>query len=469
MNGFSTGSAAGVVKRGLPAGRSFSLKRKSGYSFANDLLSILFALRESNPVALAGRDGLSGGRLKGRIGEEMGKGVSGTPGRWNEAWIAWVLSHGGISGKKMDSMVGVQATAMESKESATKISDQRLTVDDTGFLHGKTDFSVQIDESKELFELMIGSDSSERYPHGPDGAGKPETFISASNSQRRRFDAWIDLDSRGREVLNRIMMDHGRPDLESYHHGLKINQLHDHHGHAVHWETGRKESIGERDIDHVMGERIGEHVIRNGKPGGGFVREDHFSRDFKEIRSVHGREGHGSRATGMVEGSEIIPAPGNRPVGADAVRRVKKTSRSLSGRVLSQITEGVIDEVRAVYAEGKEFGQIRIRLFPPDLGEVKIKLELKGKKVKTFFLVENHKVKSIIDSGSARLAEAFNQEGYMLENFSVSVGEHRGGRDMDEDFGERVPGGEPIGIGKEEINSRTRVAMSRKEGIDVLV
>ncbi len=109
---------------------------------------------------------------------------------------------------------------------------------------------------------------------------------------------------------------------------------------------------------------------------------------------------------------------------------------SVAQSVMSQLETGTVEHVKVLTLNGTNYGEVRLRLYPPELGEVRVKVELKGKKVKASFIVDNHRVKAIIDSNVSRLTEAFARDGYSLENMNVSVGEGGAERSFDEEYGE---------------------------------
>jgi len=145
----------------------------------------------------------------------------------------------------------------------------------------------------------------------------------------------------------------------------------------------------------------------------------------------------------------------------------KHRAFSMTQSVMSQIETGTVEQVKVLMLNGTNYGEVRLRLYPPELGEVKVKVELKGKKVKASFIVDNHRVKAIIDSNVSRLTEAFARDGYSLENMNVSVGEGGAERSFDEEYGEYFNPESDVSV-RNGIGLRFH-RVHRADGIDILV
>ncbi|MBN2071838.1 MAG: flagellar hook-length control protein FliK [Candidatus Krumholzibacteriota bacterium] len=99
-------------------------------------------------------------------------------------------------------------------------------------------------------------------------------------------------------------------------------------------------------------------------------------------------------------------------------------------QVISVAQSGIVEQIVHLGPAGGS-SEISIRLDPPELGEMKIKVRMDGKKVEAEIIVDSLSVKNIINSDTARLSEAISQEGYVLENLDVSVEDPgHGGRSL---------------------------------------
>jgi len=139
---------------------------------------------------------------------------------------------------------------------------------------------------------------------------------------------------------------------------------------------------------------------------------------------------------GKVSDTVSIPQTSSHGIKEAFSAKGKHHGFSVTQSVLSQLETGTVEHVKVLTLNGTNYGEVRLRLYPPELGEVRVKVELKGKKVKASFIVDNHRVKAIIDSNVSRLTEAFARDGYSLENMNVSVGEGGAERSFDEEYGE---------------------------------
>ena len=145
--------------------------------------------------------------------------------------------------------------------------------------------------------------------------------------------------------------------------------------------------------------------------------------DLVGINGNHGRKGTTTN-TRAVESIAFHSSPLTGRKTRHAKGAYRSEAASPDSRVISQLEDGIIEHVTAMYSNGREYSEVKLKLYPPELGEVKIKVSLKGKKVKASFHVDNGRIKAIIDSGLDRLQEAFAKEGFALEHFDVSVAGH---------------------------------------------
>ncbi len=107
----------------------------------------------------------------------------------------------------------------------------------------------------------------------------------------------------------------------------------------------------------------------------------------------------------------------------------------LSERVVSSVEQGLAEKIERISVGGEKEGEVSIRLYPPELGELRIKVSLKEKRVNASFIVESAAVKNAIDDGTVKLAESISREGFVLENIDVSVGgfdEHANNGDFED-------------------------------------
>ncbi|GEM_PF-3078821 len=136
------------------------------------------------------------------------------------------------------------------------------------------------------------------------------------------------------------------------------------------------------------------------------------------------------------------------------------------GIIVSDIEKGIVERIGIIHEKGSGFDEVRVKLVPPELGEVRIRISMKERKVRASFVVETSSVKAVIDEGSGRLSEAISKQGFVMDHLDVSVenSQKQGSGDpaLDEDgYMARTTGKPP------KIDMRTRHVMNRN-GIDVL-
>ncbi len=471
MSGLTAGSFSGLKNLGVRKGAGLYPRRKDKHSFANDLLAILFSLRVQNSMEGEGcTRGTGGLRLFGKAqGEEMGGSESRGSKRgsvkseigsivMNKRFIPIPghFDYGdevSVDGAERSAEKAFLEMPVEHPDDLTgghadaRFREDEFRVDDVG----RIIFNEFRDESLEGLKVEGLRNSGVKV-------SRPTVNSTIPVSDRVGSGIRISPGMKGFETVVKLSPDSGpsvsRIPSERHRLNRKI--------------TGENGVGGTRDRSHRTGEPDPLNIEfvrpeRNSVP-----KNIHRLHDVPLEKVNHTKNNRQARKeAASVKNVELIGGPSFKHVGENMGVSRKRSPHGVSRAVLSQVTEGIIDEVNAVYASGREFGQVRLRLFPPELGELRIRVELKGKKVKAFFLVENQKVKAIIDGGANRLAEAFTQEGYTLENFSVSVGEHRSNHDMEGDYEDVGFVGRPTRA-DDRVNG-VRPGNGRKEGIDILV
>jgi len=97
----------------------------------------------------------------------------------------------------------------------------------------------------------------------------------------------------------------------------------------------------------------------------------------------------------------------------------------LSSRVMSDVEGKLLEQIEIIQNRGtvgKET-EIKIKLFPQELGELKLTVLIKeGKRIKASFITDNVSARNIITGGAEKLSEVISRHGFVLENLDVSVG-----------------------------------------------
>jgi flagellar hook-length control protein FliK len=93
-----------------------------------------------------------------------------------------------------------------------------------------------------------------------------------------------------------------------------------------------------------------------------------------------------------------------------------KSSAQTERLVMTQ----TLDQIRIISRSGSQ--EIQMRLDPPDLGRMQMKLSMDGSSVSARVTVENETVKQVLQNGLPQLREAFSSQGLRVERFDINVG-----------------------------------------------
>ncbi|MBU0729240.1 MAG: flagellar hook-length control protein FliK [Proteobacteria bacterium] len=95
-----------------------------------------------------------------------------------------------------------------------------------------------------------------------------------------------------------------------------------------------------------------------------------------------------------------------------------RLSSSFQQQVYQQLTESVSRGLK------NNEHHLVLKLYPPELGEVKVDLFIRDEKVSVSFNMENNKVKQIMENNMEQFRSDMEQRGFDLEDCNVSVGQH---------------------------------------------
>jgi flagellar hook-length control protein FliK len=93
------------------------------------------------------------------------------------------------------------------------------------------------------------------------------------------------------------------------------------------------------------------------------------------------------------------------------------------GRIVGGLSERVIEQVNMMReSSGLSESEIRMKLHPAELGELKISVIMKDdNRVEASIVTENVQVKAVIDAGTDKLSDSLLQNGFVLDNLDVSI------------------------------------------------
>ncbi|MBN1164723.1 MAG: flagellar hook-length control protein FliK [Candidatus Krumholzibacteriota bacterium] len=239
-----------------------------------------------------------------------------------------------------------------------------------------------------------------------------------------------------------------------------------------------KRRSGERRSIRADGARIKEMAPGEGKVSGrdGLI----FSREPDPLSSRAGSDGGGvnspssgkkwerivenvtAREEGFTGGAGV-----KAMAGKDFRGTAVRLKPVLAGEVSSAAERHLVEQIRIMSVSGRHSGEVNISLHPEELGEMRIKITLREKRVKASFVVESAAVRSIIAGGSERLAESIAQEGFILENVDVAVGDF-GSRMPPEEWERETTAAEPAGVKSHGKIKTGSIRPLSKDGIDIL-
>jgi flagellar hook-length control protein FliK len=102
------------------------------------------------------------------------------------------------------------------------------------------------------------------------------------------------------------------------------------------------------------------------------------------------------------------------------------------GATESKIINQIVDKMN-VRTNGSQ-NEVHVKLDPPSLGTVRMKIVTSGDTVRTVIVAENQAVKQVIENNFNQLREAMGEQGLKLDSFSVTVGGESGNNNPSQDF-----------------------------------
>jgi flagellar hook-length control protein FliK len=96
---------------------------------------------------------------------------------------------------------------------------------------------------------------------------------------------------------------------------------------------------------------------------------------------------------------------------------VARSPQQLQAQVFQQISAAVMHGIRS------EEHHLVLRLYPQELGEVKVDMHVKNEQISITFNMENSRVKEMLESNMEQFRENMEQKGFSLGECNVSVGQ----------------------------------------------
>jgi flagellar hook-length control protein FliK len=101
------------------------------------------------------------------------------------------------------------------------------------------------------------------------------------------------------------------------------------------------------------------------------------------------------------------------------------------GATEAKIINQIADKLN-VRTNGNQ-NEVHVKLDPPSLGTVRMKIVTSGDSVRTVIVAENQAVKQVIENNFNQLRDAMGDQGLKLDSFSVTVGGESGGQNPQQD------------------------------------
>ena len=132
------------------------------------------------------------------------------------------------------------------------------------------------------------------------------------------------------------------------------------------------------------------------------------------------------KGAGGVEMKAAVPVQTEPAVKVQAPRLHLATE--LQQFTVEQISQGVLRGLK------NSEHHLTLTLYPKELGEVKVDLQVRGSQLSATFVMENQKVKEAMESNMGDFKENLERRGFSLQSMSVSVGQQDRGNDGGQRF-----------------------------------
>ncbi|RPH51291.1 MAG: flagellar hook-length control protein FliK [Desulfobacteraceae bacterium] len=186
------------------------------------------------------------------------------------------------------------------------------------------------------------------------------------------------------------------------------------------------------------GNRISAQVGRDGKPS--INKQDNYSGRIVEaglheksdrIAGLNEESGHKKemnpgtdRDGSKTKAPEILQDGGYSSVRIETFSSVIRNRQAESNFFPEHVVEQLGNQISKSVMRGESV--INLQLNPPELGAVKLSMEIKGKTLQLGMITESNSVKEIILAGAHELRSALLDQGIKLESMDIQVGQNFG-------------------------------------------
>ncbi|HFQ80588.1 MAG TPA: flagellar hook-length control protein FliK [Desulfobacterales bacterium] len=185
----------------------------------------------------------------------------------------------------------------------------------------------------------------------------------------------------------------------------------------------QKSSLTDTDTDAGM---------TDGKKLTGQAARDSDLELVKDLVDGHDSKGRKSENGGVDFSSlpsSAVPVDSRAADAMSAVRpRTPPTPVILPQFAFEQISQGVTQALQ------RDDHHLVLTMYPKELGEVKVDLQVRNNHVMVSFVMDNHRVKETLEKNMDEFKQNLNQQGYNLESCMVMVDQHNNSEDSRQRF-----------------------------------
>ncbi|MBW1715894.1 MAG: flagellar hook-length control protein FliK [Deltaproteobacteria bacterium] len=202
---------------------------------------------------------------------------------------------------------------------------------------------------------------------------------------------------------------------------LKLTNLHGREKIATHGKVDKKESfLSPLESKGHVHAKNGEQKVGSPYPGS----KDGLPLGLDTAQGMKGKaEEQGNDATSRTKTGDIPQHISNNSQFSDTITGVKQNQKSLEGNFLPAY---LVNQVGKQVARSALRGErvIRLHLKPPELGAVKVEMDIKGDILKLWITTENSSVREVLLSNVHELRETLVEQGVKLERLDVQIDYH---------------------------------------------
>ncbi len=105
-------------------------------------------------------------------------------------------------------------------------------------------------------------------------------------------------------------------------------------------------------------------------------------------------------------------------------------------RMSAEMQQFTMEQISQTVSRGLKNSQhhLTLVLYPKELGEVKVDMQVKDNQVSLAFVMENPKVKALLESNMQEFKNSMEQRGFVVQGCDVSVDHNSGGDDLQKQF-----------------------------------